>query len=260
MAYPKRIPRFLVRQPFSRALKCQAQPLITQDRAGEKAVGLLLQRVQLFVAGGIVADHQPLHLRLLGDLGGLSGGAVKRLFGAGGIAFRECGLVIEQIYPLDVGDQRGLESGVRTVGIALGRRGRTGQSAVGNHLAFRCHEVGSLLDPWHHGDRHLIEIGHLPQDVGRLWLLGEKVATAGNAMLQRQGLDLQRAILHNQLMLSGVNRVETHLKRQTLTEEVEQGPHEIFHGSRPMNHQFAQPSQHAQRGDQARKPEAMIAV
>ena len=27
-----------------------------------------------------------------------------------------------------------------------------------------------------------------------------------------------------------------------------------------MNHQFAQSSQHAQRGDQARKPKAMIAV
>ena len=61
-------------------------------------------------------------------------------------------------------------------------------------------------------------------------------------------------------MLRGVDGVEAHLERQAFAKQVEHGAHEFLHGCRPMNHQFAQPSQHAQRRDQAWKPKAMIAM
>ena len=61
-------------------------------------------------------------------------------------------------------------------------------------------------------------------------------------------------------MLCRIDGIETHLKRQAFAKQVEQGPHERLHGCRSMYHQFPQSSQHAQRGDQARKPETMIAV
>ena len=49
----------------------------------------------------------------------------------------------------------------------------------------------------HHGDRHLVEIGHLPQDMGSLRFLGKKIAATGDAVFEGQGIDLQGAIFHD---------------------------------------------------------------
>ena len=67
-------------------------------------------------------------------------------------------------------------------------------------------------------------------------------------------------IFHDQRMLRGVDRVKPHLERESLAEKMEYGAHIAFHFLRAMDDQLAEPSQHAQGGDQAGKPEAMIAM
>ena len=79
-------------------------------------------------------------------------------------------------------------------------------------------------------------------------------------MLQRNGIDRHRAVLHHQPIRRRIHRIEPDRERQPLAKEAQERVHILTHRRRPVDPQLSVPPQHTQRRDQSRQPKAMVAM
>ena len=215
---------------------------------------------QVFVAGGIVADDEAFHMGITGDLRCLACGGMEGFFGTGEIAFGKSRFMIEQVRPFDNRDDRAVLGRIGPERITLGRSSRTRQAGIGNDLAFGRDIVLPLLDIFHATDGNLIEIRHLADDMRLLRFLGKEIAAGGNPVLQRDGVDRQRTVFHHQRMAAGIDRIETHFELHAPAEQIHHGTQVSLDLLRTVHDQLAGASQHAERGDQSRQTEAVVAM
>ena len=168
--------------------------------------------------------------------------------------------MIEQVRPFDNRDDRAVIGRIGTERITLGRSSRTRQAGIGNDLAFGRDIVLPLLDIFHATDGNLIEIRHLADDMRLLRFLGKEIAAGGNPVLQRDGVDRQRTVFHHQRMAAGIDRIETHFELHAPAEQIHHGTQVSLDLLRTVHDQLAGASQHAERGDQSRQTEAVVAM
>ena len=93
-----------------------------------------------------------------------------------------------------------------------------------------------------------------------LRFLGKEIAAGGNPVLQRDGVDRQRTVFHHQRMAAGIDRIETHFELHAPAEQIHHGTQVSLDLLRTVHDQLAGASQHAERGDQSRQTEAVVAM
>ena len=126
--------------------------------------------------------------------------------------------MIERRHPLQPFVQGGDVTGVAAIGICPGSLSRRYESLVLDHFPLGCRPVGASLDIVHLTDGNAVEINHIATDMRQLGLFTEQVSATRHPVFQGNGLDRQRAVFVDNLLLLGIHRMEVDLVVEIVAE------------------------------------------
>ena len=121
--------------------------------------------------------------------GGLEGCRVECFLGALQVFVQECGFMEQQIDSSDQGRKSGQIAGVRAIGIAAGWSGRGREAGARDDLPVLGDPILSILYIVDFADRDVVEVYHVPPDMGKQLFFLEQVAATSDAVAQGDGID-----------------------------------------------------------------------
>jgi hypothetical protein len=169
-------------------------------------------------------------------------------------------LVIEDVHALELTGETRHIAGIADVGITTGSIGRHNQTAVGYHLAIRHYKVGTILDITHLTEGNTVGINHVATDMGQRGFLLNQITTTGHTVLERDALDLDAAIVVNNLTDSGVNRMEDDFEVEVVGKELYLALQLGAQCLRGMDVETGCAPQKSESGDHANEAETVVAM
>ncbi len=149
---------------------------------------------------------------------------------------------------------------VATIGITARLIGWRHQSVMGYDLAVRSDPVGAVFDIGDLAHRYIVKVYHVATNVRQHGALPEKIATAWYAVLQRDGLHGNAAVLIDDKLTLRLHRVKHHVK-------FEAGAKQFYHGvehgpqvGRRVHMEWRRAPKHAKSGNEPYQPKAMVAM
>ena len=201
------------------------------------------------IARGVVSDDEAFRSALECYCGGVGGGAVVGLGAACAKLFGEGAFVEEEVYVADKRDERFEVCRVGAVGVAAWRLGWSGQFVIGDDGAVLFDPIFALLDAPQIADGYLVKVGHLAADMCFGGFLDEEEACAGDAVVERQGVDRDGAVVVDHDVFVRRDCFESYLIAQSdakIFEEVVDGGLEVFVG---VYREVVRASEHPHRAE-----------